>query len=320
MNRWNITWAWGACALLCLAGCPGVPVVDAGARDAGAQDAGAQDAGAQDAGESPRDASAPDVDPGADAGDALDAGLPDVVNGVDAGPACEFPSTVHDDDYTGVADLQDGALTAALHSFVSDNAVGFGYDAARNLMYGITGDIDVDENNLITCAYTGIQVPADGTRSPGLGDEEITTEHSWPRSDGAENFPAEGDLHHLFPAVSPANGARGNHEFGAVTCSGNSCDWAGGGSALGPAADGRPDDVFSVRLAMRGDIARAHFYFSVRYELSIPPDEEVTLRAWHCQDPPSDAERLRNDSIEAEQQNRNPFVDQPQLVHQVADF
>ena len=202
---------------------------------------------------------------------------------------------------------------------VSDGAMGFSYDAARNLMYGITDSIDVDDNNLITCIYTGTQVMADGTRSPGMGDEEITTEHSWPRGDGADTFPAEGDLHHLFPAISVANGTRGVFEFGNVACDGNACDWSEGGSQQGPALDGR-EDVFEVRPAMRGDIARAHFYFAVRYELPIAAQEEADLRGWHCEDPPSAEERARNDAIEGHQNNRNPFVDQPQLVEQISDF
>ena len=231
-------------------------------------------------------------------------------------------TTTHDDAYGHLLTLRDDELRDGLHALVADGAVGFGYGAARDLMYGITDDLDVGADGLVTCVYTGIQVEADGTRSPGQGDEMITTEHSWPRSDGAASFPAEGDLHHLFPAVAHANGTRGVYPFGSVACGGEgepACRWSVGGSHLGP-AEGGGGDVFEVRPEHRGDIARAHFYFAVRYELAIPAGEEAVLRAWHCDDPPSDAERARNDAIEAHQQNRNPFVDQLQLVGRIADY
>jgi endonuclease I len=83
--------------------------------------------------------------------------------------------------------------------------------------------------------------------------------------------------------------------------------------------DGQPF-VFEVRPGFRGDIARAHFYFAVRYDLNIPPAEEVVLREWHCADPPDLEELIRNDLVENAQQNRNPFVDRPRLVDAISDF
>ncbi|MEQ8274131.1 MAG: endonuclease [Deltaproteobacteria bacterium] len=289
-------------AAFALVSCSGIedPPEPTTERDGGASDAGTPDAGPHDAG--PHDAGARDGGPRPD--------------------PCTFDTTAEDALYADALELEGAALRAALHDLVTDGARGFGYDAARNLMYGITGSVDVDEDNLVTCVYTAQQVEADGTRSPGMGQDIITTEHSWPRSDGAENFPAEGDLHHLFPAIAHANGTRGVHEFGDVACGDAgeaACTWSGGGSHLGPGEDARTE-VFEVRAETRGDIARAHFYFAVRYELPIPAGEEGTLRRWHCEDPPSDGERARNGRIATHQNNRNPFVDQPQLVERIADF
>lgn len=235
---------------------------------------------------------------------------------------CLFPGGLHPERYQPMAELRGPALRIALQALVSEGSVGFDYGAARDLMYGITDAIDVDADLTIECVYTGYRRLADGTRSPGSGLTEITTEHSWPRSDGASSFPAEGDIHHLFPTLAPANNKRGNDEFGDVACGvgwPRSCAWADGGSFLGPAIDGR-SSVFQVRPEHRGDIARAHFYFAVRYNRPIPSLEEITLRRWHCEDPPSPRERARNDRIEVHQKNRNPFVDQPFWVERILDF
>ena len=264
------------------------------------------------------------ADPGPDTDDAAeDVADADTTEPIDTTDnPCLFPSGLLPDRYLPMAELRGAELRAALQAFVTEGSVGFDYDAARDLMYGITGAIDVDPDLTIECVYTGYRRLADGTRSPGSGLTEITTEHSWPRSDGAAVFPAEGDIHHLFPTLAPANNNRGNDEFGDVACGvgfPRSCAWADGGSFLGPAIDGR-SSVFQVRPEHRGDIARAHFYFAVRYNRPIPQLEELTLRRWHCEDPPSPRERARNDRIEVHQKNRNPFVDQPFWVERILDY
>jgi endonuclease I len=158
-------------------------------------------------------------------------------------------------------------------------------------------------------------VSQDGTYTPG----SFNTEHSWPRGDGADSEPAESDLHHLFPTDGDANNSRGSYPFGETSCTGNACDWSSGGSELGVVVGG-DFLVFEVRPQRRGDIARAHFYFAVRYDMSIPDSEETFLRSWHDEDPPSVLELNRNDAIETYQSNRNPFVDRPDFVGRISDF
>lgn len=211
--------------------------------------------------------------------------------------------------------LSDGALKSALGSETTSGHSGFGYTEARNFMYGITGPgIDV-HNGVIEGIYTGVTAAPDGTRTPG---GLLNTEHSWPQSDGAGSLPAKGDLHHLFPSQQDANSRRSSHPFGETTCTGSSCPWDLGGSELGTSGSGQT--VFQVRTKYRGDVARAHFYFSVRYGMSIPANEEVVLKVWNDQDPPDTRERDRNDAIEAIQGNRNPFVDYPHLDDRISDF
>jgi len=131
-------------------------------------------------------------------------------------------------------------------------------------------------------------------------------------------YSANGLAREVMWAVIDVHGGRPNYAFGVTTCVANACEWAENGSELGARDDGTK--VFEVRLRYRGDIARAQFYFAVRYQKAIAAPVEATLRAWHADDPPDDEERARNDAIEGWQHNRNPFVDRPDFVAAIADF
>lgn len=232
---------------------------------------------------------------------------------IDADPEPEHVWDLEPDrPHRDIEHLTDRSLIKALSARVADHE-GMGYEDARDHIFT---ELDV-RGGLIECVYTGRKVRPDGTHQP----DGFNTEHSWPRSDGADREPAESDLHHLFPSDADANSRRGSHPFGDTSCTGaaNDCTWDEGGSELGMVQGGRVR-VFEVRPESRGDIARAHFYFSVRYDLPIPATEEVFLRRWNYQDLPTAVERDRNDDIERAQSNRNPFVDRPDFVDQIADF
>jgi hypothetical protein len=222
--------------------------------------------------------------------------------------------------YDDIQTLSDAALREALNLRISGHT-NLGYDLARDFMFN---EIDVNANGQLECPYSGRLVTPDGTRTPG----GFNTEHSWPRNDAAGDStaasePAEADLHHLYPTDATANNRRASFDFGWTDCgeSGNSaCAWTGGQSQLGPSRSSGAGTIFEVRPQYRGDMARAHFYFAVRYARPIPPIEEAVLREWHCQDPPDDTERTRNDRIQRRQGNRNPFVDRPDFVDLIPDF
>jgi endonuclease I len=215
--------------------------------------------------------------------------------------------------YASVESLQDGELRTALHELVA-NHVSLGYDAARDAMFGITGQFDLTDG-MLECIYTGRKVAPDGTHIPS----NFNTEHTWPQSFGASTEPARSDLHHLFPVDESANNARANFPFADTDCAGATCGFDNGGSRLGPIAGGSAT-VFEVRPERRGDVARGMFYFAVRYEKPIDPDEEAALREWNDADPPDVLESARNDAIEGYQKNRNPFVDRPDFVARILDF
>ena len=111
------------------------------------------------------------------------------------------------------------------------------------------------------------------------------------------------DVHALRAVDGPENSSRGNQFYGPT-------------EYTGPA---------NTQGSFRGDVARSILYMAIRYnDLDVVngyPDGNVgefgdlaTLLQWHQNDPPDDFEMNRNNVIYNWQMNRNPFIDQPELV------
>lgn len=165
---------------------------------------------------------------------------------------------------------------------------------------------------------------SDFSAQEGVGPNRIpdsnilNCEHTWPQSRFNDRFPRnvqKTDLHHLFPTDSKMNAIRGNFKFGEVNNPEKSlpCNT----SRLGRAQQGYR---FEPPTEHKGNVARALFYFSVRYSIKIDSDEEQFLRQWHQEDPVDQEERDRNVAIEKAQGNRNPFIDRPDLVSKISNF
>lgn len=159
------------------------------------------------------------------------------------------------------------------------------------------------------------------------------------------------DTHMLYLTDAQWNSDRGNKPFARCdsNCGERATelnDGVGGGSGRYPGNSNwvrTPDGnggTFEVWGQRRGDIARAVMYMAIRYEGGkdaatgqSEPDLELTddrsrivrttsspaymgllstLVEWHLADPPTDAERARNEVIYSFQGNRNPFIDHPE--------
>lgn len=111
------------------------------------------------------------------------------------------------------------------------------------------------------------------------------------------------DGHHLRAEDGPENTSRSNRDYGS--------------DYNGPAGN---------QGSWKGDVARSLFYMAVRYPtLSLvngnPPDSTPnqmgdleSLLVWNYLDPADDFEMNRNNVIYQWQQNRNPFIDHPELA------
>ena len=149
----------------------------------------------------------------------------------------------------------------------------------------------------------------------------INIEHTWPQSRfnrAKSKSMQKADLHHLFPSESSSNSMRGNHYFAEVEDGGYpDSDCRSSSIGLDPETG---DVAFEPPADHKGNVARALFYFSIRYDIAIPNHEELFLRIWNYSDPVDENEMRRNAAVESIQGNRNPFIDDPGLVELIENF
>ena len=157
-------------------------------------------------------------------------------------------------------------------------------------------------------------------------------EHLWPQSWTSNDATEQTDLHHIYPTDGYVNQQRGNYPLGEVY---NATWTSQNGSKLGSCKTslGYNGTVFEPIDEYKGDIARALMYVSVRYytedddwstsgmtNKSVIKDWAMTmLLRWHEEDPVSEKEINRNEAVYAKQNNRNPFVDNPEFAEMIWD-
>ena len=170
---------------------------------------------------------------------------------------------------------------------------------------------------------------------------KMQREHSVPKSwwkynGEVEYTPAYTDLWNLYPSDGPANQAKSNYPFGEVAAGKATFD--NGLTLVGPPAPGFGGGsamVFEPGDEYKGDFARTIFYMATVYD-DLPwvtttsynmfqQNSWPTLKAWayqtllewHRDDPVSQKEIDRNNAVETQQGNRNPFIDFPNLAEYI---
>jgi len=228
-------------------------------------------------------------------------------------------SKVYGDSYDATTQNASGeALKTALRNLVV-NHTNRGYNGIRDLMF-----LNVDPvGGQLECVYTGRKIPVTDRTTMQNSPNNFNTEHTWPQSTFDEQEPEKADINHLYPTDATANSQRGSYPFGVVV---GTPSWSVGGSKLGVDAGGRT--VFEPRDVHKGDLARAMFYFIIRYQnwgafwTDAGVNQEATFRAWNVSDPPSAKELDRNSKVGATtvQGKRNPFIDHPEFVERISRF
>jgi endonuclease I len=189
------------------------------------------------------------------------------------------------------------------------------------------GDINPENNNEVWLLYSEIGRSKSLQQGAGGSVGKWNREHIYPQSrggfsdgtsttaDGIDVYMAtdethiehgHSDAHHIRPTDSGENSSRNNNDYGAEYNgpTGNSGSW-------------------------KGDVARSAMYMALRYNVlsvvSGNPDNSTVgqlgdlenLLIWCSEDVPDDYEMNRNNVIYNWQNNRNPFIDLPELYSYV---
>lgn len=154
----------------------------------------------------------------------------------------------------------------------------------------------------------------------------------WKKNNDVEYTPAYSDLWNLYPSDGQANQAKSNYPFAPV----RSATFDNGLTKVGPPVNGYGGSApmaFEPGDQYKGDFARTIFYMATVYDdlpwvygwMFMPNSSWPTLRdwaynmllQWSRQDPVSQKEIDRNNAVELQQGNRNPFIDFPELAEYI---
>ncbi len=271
-----------------------------------------------------------------------------IIEGVD--PSLYIP----DGYYAGLDGLTDDELVNMLNDIITGHDE-FPYTASTTDVWDILWEADEDPENPdnVVMFYTGISLPKECQQSntaPAICTQVIddvdkewlwNREHIWSKSRG--DFEHEGtstlakgahtDLHHLVAAERTMNSTKNNRFF--EDCNdGDDTDIVDRGYGNYTCNEWE----FEPRDEVKGDVARMLFYMAIRYEGEVgdyvdlelvnDPDEDKSLKLpvygdlddllrWHLEDPVDMKEINRNNVIYSFQNNRNPFIDMPELAEMI---
>ena len=234
----------------------------------------------------------------------------------------EVSSSAPDNYYSSADGLAGQNLRDEIQAIIADQSVvrAHSYADAFNIIE--EADENPENSNEVWMVYSEESRAKYLRQSGATGTGFWNREHTFPRSRGdffsieddeiefGMNFwwttnadstrHANSDAHALRVVDANENGSRGNKHYGNYT---------------GPTGN---------QGSFKGDVARAVLYLAVRYEdLEVVngfPDTNnqlgdlATLLTWHQNDPPDDYEMNRNNVVFNWQKNRNPFIDNPELV------
>lgn len=161
-------------------------------------------------------------------------------------------------------------------------------------------------------------------------------EHSLPKSwwggyDETQGYAGYTDINHLYPSDGDANMAKSNHPLGEVS----TASFDNGVTKVGSPKTGQgggSNSVFEPDDRYKGDFARTYFYMACAYQnytwkytymltnnswKSLNDWSINLLCRWARNDAVSDKEVSRNDAVQKHQNNRNPFIDFPELFEYI---
>ena len=240
-------------------------------------------------------------------------------------------ATAQKEYYTSVDGVKGGAaLKTALYNLIKEHKVisyGSGESSTWGAFYTTDAVVENGQRRVLDMysaekRYFGSK----GSAVSGMNIEHSVAKSWW----GGNKNNAYCDIHHLNPSDQNANSRKSNYPLGELT----SVSWDNGVTFVGKAnIDGSSMNAYEPCDEYKGDFARVFMYMFtcyqdltweytwMNYEKStyptLKPWAVKLLLKWHKQDPVSEKEVNRNNAVYAVQDNRNPFVDYPQLADYV---
>ncbi|MBQ0788953.1 MAG: endonuclease [Oceanihabitans sp.] len=252
-------------------------------------------------------------------------------------PAAQFnpfmgnvTSTQPDGYYDSLDGLTEAPLRQAIQNIIAEEGVVRAQTYTDILDILKEADQNPTQSNEVWLLYKEISRSKLDNHTIGSSTGKWNREHTFPRSrggfgsrdgddiaDGKDVFwnttadslrHGYSDAHALRAADGPENSSRNNKHYGDPSLGGYN----------GPA---------NTAGSFYGDVARSVLYMAVRYNglevVNGYPEEDgqlgdlATLLEWHRNDPPDDYEMNRNNVVYTWQFNRNPFIDQPDMVEYI---
>ncbi len=227
--------------------------------------------------------------------------------------------------YNSLDGLSGQALKDAVFKLISHHTV-VSYNSLWR--YFPSTDCYPDNHNKVWDMYSDTDYFFNGTRSVS----GMHKEHSLPKSWwGGTQVAAYTDLNHLYPSDGKANLAKSNWPLGEVS----STKFNNGVTKVGTPVAGQgggAGTVFEPDNRYKGDFARTYFYMATCYQdytwkhtymlnnsnwKTLNDWAIALLLKWSREDAVSTKEIDRNDAVYKVQNNRNPFIDNPDLAEYI---
>ncbi|MCL2672199.1 MAG: endonuclease [Clostridiales bacterium] len=240
-------------------------------------------------------------------------------------PCVSLPSaaTSYYSSFTYSFEEMKGMGGTQLISYLETALKGGSVSYANQRYQYINSDADPTTPGNILLFFSAASV--NGTWDVGM---TYNREHVWANSKGGNL--AENDLHHIRPTNPTTNGKHGNYDYGTVDRTKSVTIWTEPGAQTQNEVTGylgtsvftntrcwEPSDEF------KGDVARIIAYCYVRYhkntDITTVVDNVQTLLDWNALDPVDEWEMARNNYVQTQQNNRNIFIDYPELMWIIFD-
>lgn len=243
-------------------------------------------------------------------------------------PALPMLAQIPEGYYSSLKGKKGAELKTAIHDIIKKaNVLSYG-SGNRKTWWGFWST-DRDESGRFIDRYSA-ESEWEMSTSQGAAGAGMNIEHSFPKSWwGKTEVQAYKDLYNLMPCKSKINSTKSNYPMGKVV----SGDKGNGWTKVGEGTDGKK--YWEPADPWKGDFARGYMYMATAYQdynwvgtqalQILQQGAYPTLQKWaytlYIQwakaDKPDALEIKRNNDVAKIQENRNPYVDFPNLMEYV---